>query len=406
MVSTDCGVSEETSPRYTGWRIVAVCFVTAVFSWTFGFYGQGVYLEALASRHDWSVSMITGASTVYFLSSSVLVIFVGSALTRFGPRLVILSGVFCFAVSVAFVGRIDALWQLYADYIVMSFGWAAMNATAMTIIIGAWFSERRGLAIALALVGGSLGGLVMTPVLVMLIARIGLATTLLYGIAIMVVVLVPMSLRWLRRFPGSHGQAADTARQDSPWTRRRALRDTGFRTLTASSALALFAQVGFLVLEIAFLTPRIGHDEAGIAVSVTAGMSIVGRLTLGGFIDRLDPRLISVVSYLVQGAALFSMLWIANTIALVVACAVFGFFMGNVLIFPALVVQREFAPPAFPLLISFTTAIRQFPIALAPGVLGLLRNATGSYHLPLAVCVVLEIMAAAIVSVRGRRRSE
>jgi hypothetical protein len=30
---------DETSARYDGWRIVAVCFLVATFGWAFGFYG-------------------------------------------------------------------------------------------------------------------------------------------------------------------------------------------------------------------------------------------------------------------------------------------------------------------------------------------------------------------------------
>jgi hypothetical protein len=32
-----------------GWRVVIVCFVTTVFSWSFGFYGHGAYLAELQS---------------------------------------------------------------------------------------------------------------------------------------------------------------------------------------------------------------------------------------------------------------------------------------------------------------------------------------------------------------------
>jgi hypothetical protein len=34
----------ESSLRYEGWRIVAVCFLVATFGRAFGFYGQSVYL--------------------------------------------------------------------------------------------------------------------------------------------------------------------------------------------------------------------------------------------------------------------------------------------------------------------------------------------------------------------------
>jgi hypothetical protein len=40
----------ETSLRYEGWRIVAVCFLLATFGWAFGFYGQSVYVPSCSAR--------------------------------------------------------------------------------------------------------------------------------------------------------------------------------------------------------------------------------------------------------------------------------------------------------------------------------------------------------------------
>ena len=42
---------DESSLRYEGWRIVAVCFLVATFGWAFGFYGQSVYLAELHREH-------------------------------------------------------------------------------------------------------------------------------------------------------------------------------------------------------------------------------------------------------------------------------------------------------------------------------------------------------------------
>lgn len=393
----------EMSLRYMGWRVVAACFAMAVFCWGFGFYGQGVYIAALQRLHPWDVSLISGASTAYYLFSAALVIFVGDVITQFGARRVVLFGIACFAVSTVLIGEVHALWQFYAAEALMSFGWATMSVAAITTMVGAWFHQRRGLALNVALSGASVGGFVVTPALVILIGRIGFAPSLLYAVAVMVIVLVPITLLWVRN-PGvaDTSSAAVTSpanATDSRWTRGRALRNPAFWTLSAASALVLFAQVGFLVHQIAFLEPRIGRTTAGLAVAVTAVLALLGRLGLGAVIDRLglNPRVVSAVSYLSQAAALLSMIWTTNAAILLTACAVFGFSVGNVLVFPALILQREFAAPAFPKLVSFAIAITQFVYALGPGVVGWLRGLTGSYHAPLMLCVVMEISAAVIV---------
>jgi cyanate permease len=90
---------------------------------------------------------------------------------------------------------------------------------------------------------------------------------------------------------------------------------------------------------------------------------------------------------------------------LIAACALFGFSVGNLITLPSLIVQREFDPRAFGVLVSLITAINQITYAFGPGIIGLLRDASGSYTLPFYGCIGLELAAAALILVRGRGRS-
>ena len=67
---------DETSVRYDGWRIVAVCFAVATFGWAFGFYGQSVYLAELHRLHGWPASLISSGTTFFYLLGAVMVAFV------------------------------------------------------------------------------------------------------------------------------------------------------------------------------------------------------------------------------------------------------------------------------------------------------------------------------------------
>jgi cyanate permease len=91
-----------------------------------------------------------------------------------------------------------------------------------------------------------------------------------------------------------------------------------------------------------------------------------------------------------------------NEILLISACALFGFSVGNLITLPSLIVQREFDPRSFGVLVSLITAINQVTYAFGPGVVGLLRDASGSYSLPFYGCIALELIAAVLVMVRGR----
>src|SRR5262249_59598923 len=99
-------------------------------------------------------------------------------------------------------------------------------------------------------------------------------------------------------------QAAGDLNPDlAPASRWMLLQSRAFWLASAPFALALLAQVGFLVHQIAILEPSLGRPLAGAAVSVSAVMAVIGRLCLGVFADRLDPRLTTAGSVAGQAAA-------------------------------------------------------------------------------------------------------
>ena len=166
----------------------------------------------------------------------------------------------------------------------------------------------------------------------------------------------------------------------------------------------LFAQVGFIVHLIAYLDPLIGRERAAVAMSLLTAMAVVGRVSLSVVIDRLNQRLVSALSFASQAVALGVLISTRDATLLLVACALFGFSVGNLITLPALIIQREFPASSFGILVALNTAINQVTYAFGPGVIGLLRDASGSYTLPFAGCIALQLAAAALIMVRRRRR--
>jgi len=148
-----------------------------------------------------------------------------------------------------------------------------------------------------------------------------------------------------------------------------------------------------------------GRDRAAFAVAVLTAMAVVGRVLFSTVIDRLNQRLASAISFVSQAVALAIIINLHNDIALIAACALFGFSVGNLITLPSLIVQREFDPRSFGVLISLITAINQVTYAFGPGVIGLLRDASGSYTLPFYGCIGVELLAAVLIMVRGRGKS-
>jgi cyanate permease len=171
-------------------------------------------------------------------------------------------------------------------------------------------------------------------------------------------------------------------------------------------AIALLAQMGFIIHQVTFLEPLIGRYAAGLAVTIMAAMAVVGRLSLGLFVDRLDPRLACAASMTSQAAALFVLLQSTSPTVLLVCCGVYGFSIGNMITFPPLIIQREIGSTAFAAAMGLGTSISGIVSAFGPGIVGLVRSFTGNYTTAFAVCVVLDLVAAGVVLWRPGRRAK
>jgi predicted MFS family arabinose efflux permease len=402
--ASGCYSIDESSIRYDGWRIAAVCFVVATFGWAFGFYGQSVYLAELHRQHGWPASLISAATTSFYLFGALLVVFVAETVRRFGPRNCLLAGTSAMAVAVVLMGQVSQPWQLYLADAVLAVGWAGTSLAMISNTLGLWFDRKRGMAISLALNGASFGGIAGVPLLVIAIGRFGFPHAMMVAAAVMVVLVMPVVLLFVGPPPSraSTGPAAVDDAPSSSEIRARAFRDVGFLSVSIAFALVLFAQVGFIVHLIAFLDPVIGRSRATVAIAMLTAMAVVGRVLFSTVIDQLNQRLASAFSFVSQALALAVIINFNNDVVLIAACAVFGFSVGNLITLPSLIVQREFDARSFGVLISLLTAITQVTYAFGPGAIGVLRDLSGSYTLPFYGCIVLELAAAALVMIRGK----
>src|SRR5262249_23108708 len=162
-------------------------------------------------------------------------------------------------------------------------GWTGMGTVVAATIISAWFERRHGLAISLAYNGATCGGIVLAPTLLLLVGAVGFRPALLLAAAFMAAILVPVVIA-LVHLPRSaqpavpQGQAQQPDSEAAPASRWTLLRSRAFWLASAPFAVALLAQVGFLVHQIAIIEPSLGRPLAGATVSVSTAMAVVGRL--------------------------------------------------------------------------------------------------------------------------------
>ncbi len=383
------------------WPAVVACFVTAIFGWGFGFSGISVYLAELQRLHGWSSGLIGSAITAYYLIGAVCLTRVHVALQWFGARRLLAAGTILLGLGATLFSRSQQPWEMFAAATLMAVGWAGCTSTAISTTLAMYFERQRGLAITLALNGASAAGFTVGPVLVVLSQDIGVGRAVplaAFGLLAIVLPLIGFGLKE----PTEAASAAPTSASPD-LSAADLLRSWRLWSIALPFALALAAQVGLIVQLVSFLLPRLGPGGAATALALTSIAAVSGRLALAAVIDRLHQRRASAASFASQAGGLALMMLLPNQpAALYAGCAIFGLSVGNVITFPALIVQREFPATAFGLVIGLSAAAGQFSFSLMPVFLGMIRDLTGGYVAVLAVCIALQLVAAVIVLVGAR----
>lgn len=374
-------------------RVLAGTVVIALFSFGLGFYGIAVYLAVLQQLHGWSASAVSAPVTVYYVAGAVLTAWMARAYGRFGPRAVVTAGTIAMAVGLTALGVVGEPWHLYPVFLVMAIGWGSMSGAALNILVAPWFPRRHGLAVSVAFTGATLGGVVIAPALIPLVAALGFRRAVTTAAVTMLAVLLPIAAFVMRRGP----QTAVPARS----LRGAVLRTWRFWSVSAPFALGLAAQLGVLTHQVAFLTPVLAGGAAR-AVSVTMLAAMIGRLVTGAVVDHLSPRRVTSVTLAAQVAGVTLLARGESPAALYAGCVLFGLGVGNLTTLPGMIVAKEWPPERFAALIGLVVAINQFTFAFGPSMVGVVRDWTGSYAPALALCVVLQIVAAVLV-LRGPR---
>jgi Uncharacterised MFS-type transporter YbfB len=280
---------------------------------------------------------------------------------------------------------------LFAASVVSGCGWAATSGAAIIAIVTPWFEQRRALALGHALNGASFGGVVFTPIWVMLIAKLGFVlAAVVFGI-VALAVLGPLAWRYLRARPKSAGA------QPRPAAIASLVSNRAFVTLSIPFALGMFAQVGVVAHLVARLAPQIGTVHAAMAVSLTTGCAVIGRLLLGALLGDADRRWIAACNFVMQACGVALIALASGVLSVIAGCALFGLGVGNLLTLPPLIAQREFRRADVLQVVALVTAINQTVFAFAPSILGLIRQASDSYAPAFLVAAAVLLIASGVV---------
>jgi len=406
-------------PGFFGWRVVAAAFTVAVFGWGTGFYGPPVYLEVVHQTRGWSIALISGAVTLHFLVGLALIPNLPGLYRRFGLPIVTFAGGIVMALGVLGWALANTPWQLYAAAFLSGIGWSVLGAVAINAVVSPWFAAKRPLALGVAFNGGSVGGVIFSPLWVALIDAIGFPAAALVVSAGMLVTLGVLTVFVLSQTPAGLHQAPDGApftapvllvgapvETVAPSVPLRLFHDRAFLTLCIGMTLALFAQTGLVAQLVSVLAPALGRQGAGLAAGASGVAAVVGRLAVGWRASGTSNwRAIASYSLVAQALGCVVLLVAGSTPAfLVIGVVLFGLGVGNAISVPPVIANLEFSKEDAARAVALIVAISQGAYAIAPAVFGLFRE-LWSDRIIFIASVAIQVAAIVAYRLGGGRTS-
>lgn len=372
------------------WLIVAALFV-AIFGVSVPLAAFGVFLPVLAEHFGWTRGAVSAALSLNLLVGGVAGFAVGALADRHGPRVLLAATMALAGLGFALVSAVTALWHLY-----VLIGLVAGVGTSSFYVLGTatvthWFDERRGLALALVLIGFNLGYITGGPVAAWLITRIGwrAAYCVLGGGCGLFATVVASSVRLPRpaeraalHRPAPESAARPGRSEAHGLTLRQSLSDPRQWALNVSWLLVGGTAIMISVHAVPFARDQ-GVSLTGASFSLTAyGIgSAMGRVLGGILSDRLGPRPTIAAAFLLQIAALGTLLWIPSRAALLLSLMAFGAGFASSDTVVAQVVPQVFGMRALGAIMGILTLGWRCGAAIGPALAGFVYDLTGSYRM-------------------------
>ena len=369
------------------WMMTATAFVSMFVVYGVA-YSFGAFFKPMAHEFGASPSATSAVFSITVCLWSILGWPSGYYADRFGPGPVVAAGALAMGAGLIMTSFIRHLWVGYLTYGVGVGIGVACAYVPVVAVVGGWFMRRRNTALGIAVAGIGFGTLIVAPIAAAIIVRLGWRTAyVVLGIASAAALLGCAAI--VQR-PPVHVAPV-------PFKLSEAIRRPAFGLLYVSSLLSSMG----LFVPFVFL-PAFARDygasevAAATLVGLIGGASVVGRLGLGAFADRMGVVKLYQLCYLVVGLSFALWLLAYSYAVLVIFALVLGVGYGGYVALSPAVIVHLFGTQRLGSVMGALYTSGAAGVMMGPPVAGLIISHSG-YRWAIAFSMVTGLAAWAVV---------
>lgn len=402
-------VSRPAGGVFYGWWLVGIAgFMLTLMAVTV-FQGIGTLLVGLERHFGWSRTAMSGAFALSRAEGALMGPIEGFLIDRFGSRSLVLIGYIIMGIGFLMFSMVDALWQFYVAFLVITLGGGLGGWLANIALINNWFDRRRSFAMAVAMSGIHVGGF-LVPILAFGIDSHGFRWATL-GIGVFFLAIIGPVAKFIRNRPEDydmwpdgtppadpehHGsQAASDPGDESDFTVAQALRTPVFYILTVAQ---LSSSVSIVTLSL-HLVPKltdIGFSlgGAGVVVLTYTAMALPAQFTAGYIADRLPKPPVIFALLILQSIAIMLLAVAENASMAYLFAVLYGIGFGGRIPLLTAIRGEYFGRQAFATIMGMSYLPTSVVMIGAPLFAGYMFDTTGSYAVPFTTFAIFGFLGA------------
>ncbi len=388
--------------RYYPWLMAIMGLLVLMVSNGLTITGITAFDEALLTQFDWSRGALKFRDLITLLLAGVMAPFIGIAIDKVGPKILILIGSLMLAVLYFAYSKIGSITHVYLIHVGFAAVLVAAGLNVAVIMVSQWFVTKRGTALGITLVGTSLGGVVLPKVIVAMLPVMGWRESfvwlslvpLVLFVLVLLVVRTPAQMGMQPYGAGADNRTAKGASDAYPdMTYAAAMRTRTFW------ALALVAMTTFYSILSAsahlFLHMRDMHFDlatSGQALAVMFGMGMVGKFMFGFLADIFRPKGVFLVNLVIMACGAFLLATLKPSL-IWYALVLFGLGWGGLYTMIQLLAVNAFGLSSAGKILGTITMFDAITAGLGIWITALLFDRFGNYQIAFNVLFGLIVIA-------------
>ena len=347
----------------------------------------GLFFKTFEAEFGWSRTLMSGGFSLAFLVMGLLAAFGGQLSDRYGPRLVLaFTGTMC-GLGFILLSQMSYAWQLLLVFgLFIGTGMSTHDVVTLSTI-ARWFKNRRGVMTGIVKVGTAAGQFTIPPIAAVLLITYGWRSTfMIMGFAAIILLLFAA---WAIKAPSTKTNT-NTPDMMSGYSFAQARRTPIFWIICAIEFLFL-PSLATIPLHIVVHGMDLGMTTtvAAVLVSTMAASSVLARLAVGSFFDKVGGKVTIILCLVPLLGSLLALLAIDTPNPLFAVMVVYGFAHGGLFTVMSPTIAEYFGLKAHGTLFGSIIFFGTISAATAPILAGYIFDTLGSYSMMFKILIVM-----------------